>query len=229
LHLMIMMAHHSRSLVNVIEDEQTEEICRKAEKLSSLNCTCGKGEGGEIYPDMISIICKGPDNYSQTLVFDKNGIVLEKTCANFASEDNPSLKELVCVEEYYFNGKPRMCDATINGERCEFCAPGGFASPKLASCVCKDFTSLRCKGYDIGNLCTKKDGSKELFLVKFEYGHLSSDSDDPPFWVVLCIFVVLVFIRFTMAKVCGSRQEAPQAYDTVEMSRQVHECSDPVE
>ena len=201
-----------------VTPNEVNQICHQVESLSpSLNCTCGTTAK---YPDTIAILCKGPHNYQQDLVFQNGKPLLEKTCAEFQHEENKKKEDLVCVTEYYYDTgkgfKSMMCEATINNERCGYCSPTMTTMKK----DCSDGLSLRCLGYSMGSLCTNADGSKRLHLVKF--GTVSSrnnggggGSSGGAVWFVVVVFVVIIS-KIVQA---GSRDRpSSSTYQTVEMS-----------
>lgn len=211
--------------------QQIDDICQRAQEISSLTCDC-QGNGGF----QIAISCKGPDNYQEQLVFDHGQVSYEKTCEEFKRLDSSTKQDLVCVTEYFYdldggtgqqgsssnnNNKPWMCQATINGDKCAFCSPNSLSS------TCKDGLTLRCDGYGVGSLCTTADGTKRLSLTNFGTGGRggsgggSGDVDPVALLIAIPVAIAVMMIKISIRRgiresIRGGRGGA--AYNTVEMS-----------
>lgn len=193
---------------------KVNEFCSHVDYLTSLNCTCGTRSE---YPEMVVVDCKGANDSQQVLVYDHGELLLEKTCGEFTHEEDTSVQDLVCVTEYYYGGqgnKPVMCEAEINGDKCDFCSPQGG----VVRTSCEDGIYLRCQGYDTGSLCTNADGSKHLQLVKFSYTTSNQANGIDPTGLVLA-FCFVVAVAFVKILARSTQSSTSPDYGTLEMSR----------
>ena len=210
-------------------DPKVEEVCDDIELLTSLKCECG-ARRDEF--ETIAIICRGRNNFKQTMVYSNGKVILTETCVNYIDsvEDKTNL---VCVKEYYFDfsghgSEPATCEASVDGERCPFCMPMSRGYFNKESPDCQHGLSVRCGDAGYGSICTLPDGTKKMtqFITSNTYNRkYSSTSSGISFDPVTVVgFLAFVFI-FAVAKLLRHGPETPNGnrtnYDEFELHNEM--------
>ena len=196
-------------------DPKVKEVCDDIELLSSLKCECGASRGDF---ETIAIICRGRNNFKQSMVYSNGKIILTETCVNYVDSSADNKKNLVCVKEYYYDfsghgSEPATCEASVDGERCPFCMPKSRGYFK-ESPDCQHGLSVRCGDAGYGSICTLPDGTKRMtqFITSNTYNRKYSSTSGSPVVTAVC-FLAFVLV-FAVAKLLRHGPESPNGYRT---------------